>query len=84
MTHDEIWQALKVSLFEIFPEYVNKEIHPENSLRDLGANSVDRAEILMLTLARLKLQLPLIALAGAENMQGLVDILYGVAKEKID
>ena len=75
MTRNDVWQALKMSFLEVFPEYTNKEICPQDSLQDLGANSVDRAEILMLTIARLKLQIPLIALASAQNMQGIVDIL---------
>lgn len=75
MTRDDVWQALKTSILEVFPEFATRNINPEGSLRELGANSVDRAEILMLTLARLKLKIPLIELASAKNMAGLVDIL---------
>lgn len=75
MTKDEAWQALKTSFLEIFPEFANQNIHPQSSLHELGANSIDRAEIIMLTLARLKLQIPLIEFASSKNLEGLVDIL---------
>lgn len=76
MTRDDIWNALKTSILEIFPEYVTKNISQEENLHDLGANSIDRAEIIMLTLMRLKLKIPLIKFAQTKNIGGLVDIFY--------
>lgn len=62
MERNTVWEALKKNIFEIFPEYKNRTINPTDSLRDLGANSVDRAEIIMLTLVSLKLRIPWLSL----------------------
>lgn len=76
MERETIWEALKKNIFELFPEYKQLTINPTDSLRELGANSVDRAEIIMLTLSHLKLQIPLIEFAKAKNLDELVDIFY--------
>jgi polyketide biosynthesis acyl carrier protein len=46
-------------------------------LQDLGANSVDRAEILMLVLESLGLQIPRVELFGPRNIGELADLLHG-------
>lgn len=45
-------------------------------MADLGANSVDRAEIIMMTLEALSLQIPSIELSEARNLGGLAEILF--------
>lgn len=75
MTRNEIWQALRSSLLEVFPEYTNLNIIEDLSLRELGANSVDRAEIIMLTLTHLNLNIPLVEFANVKNMIEIVDLL---------
>lgn len=72
----EVMSVLKGALVEIFPEYSTREIRPGESLRDLGANSIDRAEIIMLTMERLQLKLPLLVFAQAKNINDLVDIFH--------
>jgi polyketide biosynthesis acyl carrier protein len=75
MSDNEAGEAFKASLFEILPELSSREISPTDRLRDLGANSIDRAEIIMLTLARLKLKIPLIHFAQANNIGALIEII---------
>lgn len=71
-SRNEVWDALNTSILEVLP--ITHPIKAEESLRDLGANSVDRAEIIMLTLARLKLKIPLVEFASAKNIAGLMDV----------
>ncbi|MCQ1578375.1 acyl carrier protein [Streptomyces parvus] len=61
---------------EVLPELEGHRFAPSDSLRDLGANSIDRAEIIMMTLESLSLQVPLVELADAKNISELADLLH--------
>jgi len=80
MTQEEVWTALKDSILEVLPEYMLHDIRPEASLRDFGANSIDRAEIIMLALSRLKLKIPLVEFAPAKNNHDLMTIFLAHAR----
>jgi polyketide biosynthesis acyl carrier protein len=73
VTKDEIGKIFMECFLEVLPELASKSITTEDSMRDLGANSVDRAEIIMLTLARLKLKIPMVNFAKARNIGELID-----------
>jgi polyketide biosynthesis acyl carrier protein len=74
LNRDDIWTALTTSICEVLTPLAT--INSTDSLQALGANSIDRAEILVLTLNRLQLKIPLIAFAQAKNLQGLVEVFY--------
>lgn len=61
---------------EVVPRLQDHQFRREDSLRELGANSVDRSEIVMLTLESLCLRVPLIEVARAENIGELASILH--------
>jgi polyketide biosynthesis acyl carrier protein len=69
-----IIEALKTAIGTVLPDVSPDRIHLDGRLRDLGANSVDRAEILTLTIEALSLKMPLVELAKAEDIAGLVEI----------
>ncbi len=61
---------------EVLPALESHPLTETDSLRDLGANSVDRADIIMMTLEKLELTIPLVELAKADNigeLAGLID-----------
>ena len=74
MEKEQIFAVIKKNLIEILPELANREIKVNDSLRELGANSVDRAEILIKSLAELQLKAPLIDFANAKNIEELISI----------
>lgn len=61
---------------EVLPALENHQFQPGDSLRDLGANSIDRSEIVMMTLEKLSLNIPLVMIARAENIGELSQILH--------
>jgi polyketide biosynthesis acyl carrier protein len=61
---------------EIIPDIEPERIKPEESLRDLGANSVDRMDIVIEVMEELKLKIPLVEFGKVNNIQGLVDLLH--------
>lgn len=64
---------------EVLPELEGHDFKPTDSLRALGANSIDRADILMMTLESLALNIPLIEMAKAENIGDLAGIIHAKA-----
>ena len=77
MNKEQIFEVIKNNVLEILPDIDPARIVPEISLRDLGANSIDRADILIQSLEALKLKFPLHEMGSARNLQGLVDLFDG-------
>ncbi len=76
MTKEDIFQIIKRNLLEIIPDLSADKIDPRQSMKDLGANSVDRMDVVIQTKEALGLKFPLHELGTLENMQGLVDFFY--------
>jgi polyketide biosynthesis acyl carrier protein len=45
-------------------------------MKELGANSIDRADVVLQSMEALGVTFPLNELAGVDNIQGLVDFLH--------
>jgi polyketide biosynthesis acyl carrier protein len=76
MKKEEIFQLIADQSREVVPGLAGHEFQPGDRLVDLGANSVDRAEIITLTLEALSLRIPRVELFGAGNIGELADVLY--------
>lgn len=76
MTTNELFQIIVRHTREVLPELQDHPIHLEDRLVDLGANSIDRAEIIMMTMDTLSLQIPRIELFGVQNIGELAEVLY--------
>jgi polyketide biosynthesis acyl carrier protein len=61
---------------EVIPHLERYQLQPSDSLKALGANSIDRADIIMMTLESLCLNIPLVAMAKAENIGELAGIIH--------
>jgi polyketide biosynthesis acyl carrier protein len=61
---------------EVLPDLANYEFKDGDSLKALGANSVDRADIIMFTLETLSLRISMVDLARAENINELAEIIH--------
>ena len=71
----KIEQLIRDILIEIIPEMSDQEISPNDSFTELGANSVDRGELITLVLERLQLNVPRIEFAGAQTINELTDLI---------
>ncbi len=76
-TKEEIFELLKSNLLEIVPEIHPDQVQPVVSMKDLGANSIDRVDVILQTMEALELKFPLHELGELTNMQALVDNLHG-------
>ncbi len=76
MTKQQIFQLIVTHTKEVIPDLKDRQFTSSDSLRELGANSIDRSEIIIMTLESLSLNIPLIELAGATNIGDLASIIH--------
>jgi polyketide biosynthesis acyl carrier protein len=72
----EILDTLYRHAREVLPALADHPFKQGDSLKALGANSVDRADIIMMTLESLSLEISMVDLARAENIDALADIIH--------
>ncbi|MEO7323241.1 MAG: acyl carrier protein [Dokdonella sp.] len=76
MSKEEIFALITQYAGEVIPGLEQHEFQWTDSLRALGANSIDRSEIVMMTLEAMKLDIPLAETIRAENIGDLAALLY--------
>lgn len=77
MTYDEVYEVVKQQITKVLPSVSPDMIHADASLKDLGADSVDRADISTMSMEQLGLRLPLVELGKVANIRGLIELLQG-------
>ncbi|MET0323116.1 MAG: acyl carrier protein [Duganella sp.] len=75
MNTESIFDLIAAHARDVLPELAARPLGGHDSLRELGANSIDRAEILMLVTASLGLRVPLVQLSQPRNMGELAELL---------
>ena len=75
MEKTTIITLLKDHLIEIIPELEGESINMDETLLDLGTNSVDRGELITLTLEKLDLDISRIEFVGAQTLNELADLI---------
>lgn len=76
MNKEYIFSVIKSNLEEILSDLNLQQIKPEQSMEELGANSMDRAEIIIVSMAKLNIKVPLTQFGKAKNIQDVVDVFY--------
>lgn len=74
MTRQELIDLIGMKTREILPGLDDHAFAGTDRLVDLGANSVDRAEIAMLVQEALSLSVPRVELFGPKNIGELADL----------
>lgn len=75
MTQDEVFAVVQKNIREVLFDLEIAEIPIEASLKDLGANSLDRADITVMCMEELQLKIPMVEFGGLTNIRGLVELL---------
>lgn len=75
MTKEQVFETVKGVIVEVLPQVEKENITIEKQLKELGANSIDRMEIVTMSMRELDLKIPLMSFAGVGNIEGLVDVL---------
>ncbi|MCW3465909.1 phosphopantetheine-binding protein [Chitinophaga nivalis] len=72
---NEVITLIKENLVEIIPELKATPIELDETFVNLGANSVDRGELITLTLERLNLEVSRIEFVSAQTINELADLI---------
>jgi polyketide biosynthesis acyl carrier protein len=75
-TKAEVLEVVRKNVMEILPDLTPDMVTVERSLSDLGANSVDRMEVVTMSMEDLGLKIALLSFAGVTDIGGLVDVLF--------
>lgn len=76
MTKDEILNQIKAAIMEVLPNVAEGNISRDKSLSQLGANSIDRGEIVLNSMMDLGIKVPLVEIGSLKNIGELVDFYY--------
>ena len=78
MSYDKrrIFEIVKSNTLNVLPDLLPADITIDKNLTDLGANSVDRVEIVLYSLDDLHLKIPTSELHGVRDIRTLVDLLF--------
>ena len=68
----KIFEIVKANILAVLPELESGSIHPTSSMRELGLNSIDRADVVINSMEQLELKIPLSEVAAMKNIQELV------------
>lgn len=84
MSKEHVFNAVKNVILQVLPDVEESLISIDKQLKDLGANSIDRMEIVTMSMRSLALKLPLMSFAGVNNIEGLVDVLAENLKKETE
>lgn len=76
MNVEDIFTIITNHTKEVLPDLESHSFQFTDSLKALGANSIDRSEIVMMSLESLDLSIPLLETVGAENIGELAQVLH--------
>lgn len=78
MDRIDAFELVKKVLLEILPDLDPSVVQPESKLVDLGANSVDRMDLITSSMEESDISRPLLDFANVTTLQELADVLISV------
>jgi polyketide biosynthesis acyl carrier protein len=72
---DAIFAVIVEQIREVVPELAGHPISRGDSMADLGVNSIERNEVVLLTLDEIALDVPAVQLHGPQNIGELADLM---------
>ncbi|GMU03308.1 acyl carrier protein [Corallococcus caeni] len=70
----DLFQVISENILKVLPDVDARLITPERQLKELGANSIDRMEIVMGTMEDLGINVPVTELSQAKDIGSLLGI----------
>lgn len=72
---DPVMEAIRRSVLEVLPELSPDQVTEEVSLADLGANSIDRTEVVTMTMDALGVSVPVGEFRDVRDIGSLASLL---------
>lgn len=76
MNRQNIFEVVKQKIVYVREDIDVQDVVITSSLQNIGADSMDRAEIIQLTAQELKLNIPMVEFGKATNIEDIVDVLF--------
>ena len=76
MSKEKIREIIIGHARDVLPGLADHQFLESDSLKGLGFNSIDRADVIMMTLETLNKKMPLMELARAENITDLARLIH--------
>ncbi|MER7204465.1 phosphopantetheine-binding protein [Streptomyces sp. CB01635] len=74
MTDEAIFAVIRAQIVDVLPEVADIEITLDHSMRDLGANSIDRMDVVIAAQDELGIKVPNAELTKANDLRSLVAV----------
>jgi acyl carrier protein len=82
-TREEVLEVVLRHLVDTVEELEDVEIDPSQSMKDLGANSLDMVEVVSCSMRELKVKVPRAQLNSLANIDALVDLLHSTKADQL-
>lgn len=82
MNDEPIFNTIKTAIGTVMGSLAPPVITQSDSLREMGANSLDRAEILMQSMDDLNVRVPMLSFAEAHNLADIVAVFASALRTK--
>jgi polyketide biosynthesis acyl carrier protein len=69
-----VYEVVKGNLLKVIPELQPSQVSIDRSLRELGCNSIDRADVVILTMEQLAITVPTSAFSAVGDIRTLVEV----------
>jgi len=76
VSREEVERIVREVITVVLPSVPAEAIAGNQHLRDLGADSVDRVEIILMLLERFNLQEPMSTFSAIPDVDALISVLY--------
>jgi len=74
-TEQDVFEVVRRTTLEVLPEISADLVLIDGTLTDLGANSIDRADIVTMSMEALGITVPIREFQSVRDIQSLVDLL---------
>ena len=79
----KVFDGIKKNTLQVLMDLDPEQVTIDTSLTELGANSVDRVEVVMYSIEDLDIDVPRTELHGVKDIRSLVDLLHRYAEAKM-
>jgi polyketide biosynthesis acyl carrier protein len=71
----DVFEVVKRTTLEVLPDLRPDAVTPDGNLTDLGANSIDRADIIAMSMEELAITVPVGEFRAVHDIRSLVAVL---------
>jgi polyketide biosynthesis acyl carrier protein len=79
MNRDEVFEVVRLCILEVLPDVEHDAVTLGGTLSDLGANSIDRADIVTMSMEKLGITVPVTEFQRVHDIPSLVTLLQEYA-----